>query len=102
MAPTEDVQQGECPLIDTTFLMEFPNLGSSSRGWKLTEKQPLLVDPALAELTNRGICGITRSFLFTQDFFPQLCQRVDVTFFLMSSLSFLLIDPMIAPGVTKF
>ena len=26
MAPTEDVQQGEYPLIDTTFLKEFPSL----------------------------------------------------------------------------
>ena len=38
----------------------------------------MLVEPALAELTNRGICGMTGSFLFTQDFFPQLCQWVDV------------------------
>ena len=28
MAPTEDVQQGEYPLIDTTFLKEFPSLES--------------------------------------------------------------------------
>ena len=62
----------------TSMVAFFAVSGSSSGGWKLTEKLPLLVEPALAELTNRGICGITRSFLFTQDFFAEFGQRVDV------------------------
>ena len=41
----------------------------------------MLAEPALALLTNRGICGITRSFLFTQDFFAEFGQRVDVLAF---------------------